>query len=236
MANVIGGKTTVLFDMFNTLAEPHEAVKHFEYEPLGATAEQWHDAFWEPALVLERGLGRIRSPWEIFKRACGNLPFAVTDEQIEASLNAHLNRMRLALCDVDEEILSTLRELKRRGYRLGIISDADVTDIAYWKDSPLRPLMDTVVFSCDAGLKKPDAAIFSMALKGCFSTADKTVFVGDGGSDELHGAKRAGMTTIRSEYLLKRSDAERAKLDADSDYVISRFSELKTLLPELHGM
>lgn len=223
-------KTTLFFDMFNTLAEPHNGVKHLAYEALGISGGEWDRALWEPSLELDRALGRVRSGREIMERAFGHAPYSFTAAQLDAALAAHTERMRLALCDLMPGILSTLARLKEDGFTLGIISDADVIDIAGWNVSPLKSFMDIAVFSCDAGVKKPDPAIYALAMERAGCSAEEAVFIGDGGSDELMGAKRCGMTTVRAEHLLRRDEAKRQELDAWSDYVLGRFPDLKEML------
>ena len=50
-----------------------------------------------------------------------------------------------------------------------------------------------------------------------------SVFAGDGGSDELQGAKMAGMKTVFSEYLDVKPEAERKKILDYADYHINNF-------------
>ena len=57
----------------------------------------------------------------------------------------------------------------------------------------------------------------------------KSVFVGDGGSDELLGARRAGMQTVFTEYLDIKEPNKRKKIMEASDYHIMHFAELAEL-------
>lgn len=56
--------------------------------------------------------------------------------------------------------------------------------------------------------------------------ADESLFVGDGGSDELAGARRAGMKTVFTEYLDKKEDEKSDILRQEADYYIKQFDEL----------
>ena len=81
--------------------------------------------------------------------------------------------------------------------------NADTVDCEYWQGLPLHPLLGNAVFSCDAGLLKPDREIYEYALRWMGAEARCSLFVGDGGSDELDGARQAGMRTVLSEALIR---------------------------------
>jgi len=55
------------------------------------------------------------------------------------------------------------------------------------------------VFSCVLGRHKPDPELYRQALHGLEVPAAACLYVGDGGSDELAGAVRAGMAAVRIE-------------------------------------
>jgi putative hydrolase of the HAD superfamily len=92
--------------------------------------------------------------------------------------------------------VDTLRELRRRGYRLGLITvcSDDVVDL--WEETPFAGLFDSTVFSCAVGLRKPDPRIYRLALDELGVEAQDAIFVGDGANDELAGAERAGMRAV----------------------------------------
>ena len=52
------------------------------------------------------------------------------------------------------------------------------------------------VFSCTVGIRKPDPRLYRIAITKLRVEADRCLYVGDGGHDELGGAARAGMTAI----------------------------------------
>jgi putative hydrolase of the HAD superfamily len=63
-----------------------------------------------------------------------------------------------------------------------------------------------VVFSCDVGMKKPDSEIYERSLFELGVRAAEALFVGDGGSDELLGAKRVGLTTVLMSGIIGKTD------------------------------
>jgi FMN phosphatase YigB (HAD superfamily) len=68
--------------------------------------------------------------------------------------------------------------------------------------SPLRELVDAAVFSYEAGVAKPDQAAYAAAADRMGVAPASSVFVGDGGSDELVGAEAAGMRPIRAGWFV----------------------------------
>lgn len=65
-----------------------------------------------------------------------------------------------------------------------------------WSECPLRELMDTTVFSCQARIRKPDETIYRRAARDLLVDPADCVYVGDGSSEELTGAARVGMLPI----------------------------------------
>jgi putative hydrolase of the HAD superfamily len=67
---------------------------------------------------------------------------------------------------------------------------------ALWPDLPFARFIEVPVFSCEAGLKKPDPRIFRLAGKGLGIAPEECAYVGDGYSNELSGATAVGMRAI----------------------------------------
>jgi putative hydrolase of the HAD superfamily len=93
--------------------------------------------------------------------------------------------------------LEVLRELRRRGRRLGLITvcTEDVEEL--WPETPMAELIDAPVFSCSAGVNKPDPRIYALACEQLGVEPSECLYVGDGNNDELRGAERAGMRAVR---------------------------------------
>ena len=97
-----------------------------------------------------------------------------------------------ALIQVPDQTQSVLRALKSKGKKIGLISNADVMEVAAWSRCPVADLFDSTVFSCSVGWAKPEAEIYEIALKELAVIPSEAIFVGDGGSDELQGASERG--------------------------------------------
>lgn len=225
------GIKAVCFDLFFTLADPHCELEHTESDPLGVSTDEWGRVNWSEPLASERGLGIIRDDHEIIRLACNLLSVNVNEEQMEQARLAKEERMKIAVTAIRPEIVETVRTLKERGYRIGLISNADVIDKMHWNESPLQPYFDDVIFSCDAGLLKPNAGIYALSLQHLGVSGKEAVFVGDGGSREHEGAKAMGMGTVCVRHLMKWPAKEHKEIRRNADLVLDRFSELLRYLP-----
>lgn len=115
-------------------------------------------------------------------------------------------------------VRTTLSELCRQGYVLGVLSDSEspAVDIERRLESiGLGGRFATVVSSRDLGRTKPDPLTYQTALQRMGLAADETIFVGHD-QDELSGATRVGMRTVAFNF-------DRA---VAADVAITRFDDL----------
>ena len=191
---------TFLFDLFFTLVTFESHVYKHEIERLNITMEIWERA------VIESGayLGHITEPMALMRDFVRCAGISIGEEELRALCEGRMARVREIVTNVRPEVLDTLRALKERGHRLCLVSNADAIDVLPWADSPLAPLFDEVIFSCDVHLQKPDPAIYLLAASRMGVKPEGCVFVGDGGSNELAGAKAVGMRTVQARWFLSR--------------------------------
>ena len=96
----------------------------------------------------------------------------------------------------DDSVIETLLALRGSGVRLGVLSDASPDIVAAWPRSLLAGCIDAAVFSCTAGWTKPDHRLYACVSNALGVPATETLYVGDGGGDELRGADRCGMSVV----------------------------------------
>lgn len=94
------------------------------------------------------------------------------------------------------DTLDTLRQLFQKGYRLGIIANQVAGASNRLSNWGLREYFDVVVTSAEAGIAKPEKAIFELAftLGGC--KPEESMMVGDRLDNDIHPAKAMGMKTV----------------------------------------
>ena len=179
----------IYFDLFFTLIIPAYEKANNEFDILGLSMSEWERYAENDALYRERALGHVKSEMEIINKIVDTIPFSISEIQREKVLAARENRMKKALQNVPKDILEILAQLKAKNVKLGLVSNADMIDCKYWKQSMLFPFFDDTVFSCDVGFLKPDRHIYELAMQHLNVLPGESLFVGDGGSEELYGAK-----------------------------------------------
>lgn len=220
----------IFFDLFFTLVVPTYDKSNNEFDILNLSADEWERYAEDDVLYRERALGLVNSETEIIDKIMELVPFEVNAVQKENVLCAREKRMKNALQAVSEEILEVLQKLNLMGIKLSLISNADRIDCKYWNQSPLSQYFNDAVFSCDVGALKPDRQIYELAMRHLNVFSEQCLFVGDGGSNELFGAKSAGMRTVFSEVLETKVNEQRESIIKYADYHISRMNELFTCL------
>jgi epoxide hydrolase-like predicted phosphatase len=100
----------------------------------------------------------------------------------------------------DHAMLDGVRELRRGGARTGLLSNSWGDALAY-DQGLLEELFDGWVISSEVGLRKPDPAIYGLAVERIGVPADRCVYVDDLPGN-LKPARALGMATV-----LHRGDA-----------------------------
>lgn len=94
------------------------------------------------------------------------------------------------------EVPSTLRELRRRGVRLVVVSNWDVSLHERLAELGLAELLDGAVASAEFGAAKPDPAIFAHALAIAGAEPGQAWHAGDSVEADVEGALAAGVTPV----------------------------------------
>ena len=130
--------------------------------------------------------------------------------------------------------VETIKELYRRGYTLGIVSDlVGVHEVDEWLDRDgLRPYFKTVQQSSVCLIRKPHPAIYYYALAETGADPARTCYVGDNLNRDIVGAKAAGLgMTVGVQYPGKKPQT--VTEENRPDHFISHFSQLLDLFPPL---
>lgn len=119
-------------------------------------------------------------------------------------------------------VIPTLKALKKKGYRLGIISDAP--RIQAWirlAAMGMHKEFDMVITFEDTGFKKSTALPFRAVLKKAKLRPEEVLMVGDSIKRDIAPAKKLGFKTVFAKY-----GSEDKKARVKPDYVISDIKEL----------
>ncbi|MGD0057688.1 MAG: HAD-IA family hydrolase [Methanomassiliicoccales archaeon] len=89
-----------------------------------------------------------------------------------------------------------LESLKKLGCLVGVIANAESSLAAALDNASLSQHIDTVTTSEEAGVEKPDPAIFRKALDKSGLEPKRCVYVGDVPEIDILGARNAGITQV----------------------------------------
>jgi putative hydrolase of the HAD superfamily len=237
---------TIFFDAGNTLLKVQPAVGEIYAEVserLGCSV---------PATDFESQLAAV---WKEHQRRQKDIPDAlITSESKEYEAWRRLahalhRRIDALTCDRDQwfeevhrefgrperfqmfpEVPTTLKTLKEKGIRIGLISNWDSRLEGILDGTGLSELLDLVLISSLVGFSKPHKRIFEIALEKEGLTPDQTVHVGDTYRDDIEGAKGAGIRPIlihRKDGMAILTGSIPPNLDCE---VVESLSELSDLL------
>lgn len=120
---------------------------------------------------------------------------------------------------------AALENCSSLGLKLGVVSNFDRRLEAVLRACDLLPYFSFVITSEEAGVAKPDAAIFDLALQKCGVPAANVVHVGDHYVNDYIGSRSVGIHG----YLLDRTD-QRGRHNVPPEH---RLSSLNDLLPHI---
>ena len=135
-----------------------------------------------------------------------------------------------------EGVKETLRELKNRGYKLGIISNLiGENEVPDWlEEDGLDRYFDAVVLSSVCGMRKPCFEIYQLAAREMGVELSECVSVADNIKRDIPGAKKAGVgCNIIFSSPEKKHPVEFTE-ENRPDAVVEDFREILNLLPPLN--
>jgi len=220
----------VFFDWGHTITKSDfvdtEAKLNDLLEPYNLNWKSFYP-FWRSVYIL-RSLGRIKSDEEMFDWLKKILQKDIPIKKLcEIRINSYI---------IPKENIETVKELKK-DYKVGVLSN----NVKEWVDRNLRDykiegLFDAVIISSEVGARKPNAEIYTAALKALSVKPEETVFIADEVAEDLVGAKGCGIKTIWLDTDLKKewnkSDREIAELFKPDATV----KNLKEVIPIIKNM
>jgi putative hydrolase of the HAD superfamily len=189
----------VVFDLFHTLVDPQQHAPP-GFRRLDAVAgildlplldiELW----WEQ--VVDELVAAPVSPVDALVDLARSRRIVLTPTaiaELDRAMGGHADR---ALADPIDGVVPSLERLAAAGVGTVILSNALVRDVRAYPASPLAVVVDAACMSCFTGLVKPDPVAYHRALERIRSVPERSLFVGDGGSDEFVGARAAGCAAV----------------------------------------
>ena len=197
-----------VFDLFHTLVDP----EHFRspgFRRVAAVAEvcgvdlDRFGAFWS-ATYVERETTPIDLV-VLVERFCETEREPLTAAK-RASVDEILGKCQdEALRAPEPEIVELVAKLARRR-PIGVLSNCHEREVRCWAESPLARHVTVFGRSCDIGAMKPDLRPYRWMATQLRIEPRKSVYVGNGSSDELAGARQAGFGHIVHSNVFDRSN------------------------------
>lgn len=93
-----------------------------------------------------------------------------------------------------------LNELKKNGFKLGIITNGPSTQYKKIDQLGLRSLFDIILVSDEVGYPKPQKEIFNIACKMLHIKNEEACYIGDHFTNDIIGATNAGLKAVWYTY------------------------------------
>lgn len=240
---------SIVFDLFHTLVNPEEhRPKDFKrpYRIAQLLKIEDGDSFatWWKQTEQSRHVSKSKKVAEYaddyvrtyLGRACTREELA----QVDFICGRHYDQ---ALLNPPPDVLRELIELRKRrrgALKLGLLSNADESEIKNWSRSPISDLFHSACFSCEIGYSKPAKEAYASILDRLGVAASSSIYVGDGGHDELRGARNAGfgLVVFMGRFVARngsRTSEEIKALQGSADATLMDMHEFPELLDRLEG-
>lgn len=94
------------------------------------------------------------------------------------------------------DVQPALAGARSRGQRIVVVSNWDVSLHGVLRALELEPLLDGILTSAEAGVRKPAPAIFEQALELAGVRPEQAIHVGDSLDEDVAGARGAGIEPV----------------------------------------
>lgn len=218
--------TDLIFDLYGTLVDIHteetegvweKTALYFGYYGVHYTGQSLRTDFMDAMAAREAKAGQ---DYECFP----DIPFeevmaelfrksGVTEQAEQLGVNAaQLFRiLSTEYIRLYPHVRESLAALRRAGYRLWLLSNAQAVFTAYeLRHLGLTDDFDRVYLSSDYGCRKPDGRFFRALLEGEKLDPRRCLMIGNDRSTDIAGAISAGLDTLYMHTNLTPSDQEEA--------------------------
>ena len=225
----------VIFDLYYTLL----------YDTGTGTREQAREAAAKAGIAPEEWIRGWRAVGDESGRGItpsmharvGNALAACGHDGDASGLTDELTGLLLArqIPNLYPDARATLAEVRRRGYRVGLLSNLHSNEATWIKEFGLEACFDAMVLSCEVGLLKPEAEIYLTAARRLGVPPRECVFVDDVPS-YVAAAKGVGMTGVRiNRFGSEEPYAGDEPTEVQPDLSIESLGQLLDWLPPPRG-
>lgn len=220
----------VIFDLYDTLIyldmDKYRSYR-LELARLLQTTPEMLEKVWR-SYRKKRCTGKIDSLQEMMGILVKN--FEIPADRVDMQRLEELERDGLyESVQIYPGVDEMLQALKDDGYIPALLSNASYNNRNVTRKLPFLSKFDYKVFSNEVGMVKPDPDIYQLMLDKMGIGAEECVFIGDGGSNELDGARKVGLTTVKACFpgQDKREEKNRS---GNYDYRVEDIGEIQAVV------
>jgi HAD superfamily hydrolase (TIGR01549 family) len=118
---------------------------------------------------------------------------------------------------VHPQATGLLEMLRRRGFRIGAVSDWEETLPVLLAELALAPYMDALAVSAIVGVTKPSPRLFQHALRRMDVLPEQALHVGDWYALDVCGARAAGMDALLFDHQRRTPNADCPRVETFDD-------------------
>jgi putative hydrolase of the HAD superfamily len=187
----------IIFDLFGTIVDGFAAsTAGYQEEfstslgvPHGALMRHWRQ------LTDRRTLGEFQTVEDSIQHVCDLFSATPTTEQMTRAVEIRLDLTRRALTPKPDAV-ATLRELRRDGFKTGLLSNCSIEIPLVWPQTEFAALFDATVFSSLERIKKPAVEIYRLACQRLGAAPYECMYIADGENYELTAAANLGLHSV----------------------------------------
>ena len=155
----------------------------------GVEKQKFETMLW--ALRSEYDRGTLNSK-EYYRKVLSSLGVSLDEKSIDEMVEMDLASWK----GINEKTVALMKEIKKAGYKLGILSNMPHDFLAGARKSiPVFSLPDVGVFSCEENVIKPEEAIFRITLSRLGVESTELVFFDDI-AENVKGAQSLGINAF----------------------------------------
>lgn len=159
----------------------------------------------------------------VVREIFSHLGFEVNDEIVDTLHRERILSKSIPFNPIDYDILKMLEQIKGVGMKTCLISNCTPEEVTAWHTSALAPYFDDAIFSYEVKAAKPNPLIYHLACERMGVSPFESVFIGDGGSNELEGAATVGMSVYHATWFIPPFISEKItgyfKLTKPSEFI-----------------
>ncbi len=199
----------VIFDMYETLITHYHnhSPLYFSAQiasdidvPVEKFREIWHDT------KTDRTIGKLSLEEAITRILKEN--YCYSEELLKKVVEKRIITAQECFAHLHKEIVPMLSGLKKKGIKIGLISNCFSEEAEVIRDSVLFPYFDVPTLSYEQGVQKPDLEIYRICVEKLGVRSEECLYVGDGGSQELEAARSFGMQVAQAAWYLKEGTSQ----------------------------